>query len=158
MRTCKCGCGTEVNKTWAKGHHTRQSPNRYEVDSDLGCWIWQLHVGSNGYGHWKHQGEPRPAHRVMYEREVGEILEGREIDHICRNRACVNPEHLRVVTHAGNQRRKPVAKLTMEKARDIRAIYASAGAGQRELGRRYGVTLGTIQAILNGRTWKEGAV
>lgn len=47
-------------------------------------------------------GKKRGVHRVVYELEYGPIPEGRELDHLCRNRACVNPKHLEIVSHREN--------------------------------------------------------
>lgn len=65
------------------------------------CIETDWHIMRNGYGIRGH----RLAHRVAYETQVGPIPKGLEIDHLCRNRACVNVEHMEVVTHAENMRR-----------------------------------------------------
>lgn len=49
------------------------------------------------------------AHRAAYENAKGPIPEGLEIDHLCRNRGCVNPDHLEAVTHRENQIRSPIS-------------------------------------------------
>lgn len=54
-----------------------------------------------------HDGKMRLAHRVAYEIHVGPIPDGLEIDHLCRVRCCVNPDHLEPVTHRENMRRSP---------------------------------------------------
>lgn len=65
------------------------------------CWLYAQVVSNNGYGSISRQ----RVHRVMYEEIVGPIPEGLEIDHLCRIRCCVNPDHLEPVTHAENMRR-----------------------------------------------------
>lgn len=61
-----------------------------------GCWEWTAYVGSNGYGRFYFEGRGALAHRWSYEFYKGQIPEGLVIDHLCRNRSCVNPEHLAV--------------------------------------------------------------
>jgi hypothetical protein len=69
------------------------------------CWPWTAAKTSCGYGKIGVAGRTRPAHRVSYELFVGPIPEGLTLDHLCRNPACVNPEHLEPVTQRENTRR-----------------------------------------------------
>ena len=68
---------------------------------DDGCWVWTGTI-SQGYGRfrWREGGKMRSiaAHRYVWEQIRGEIPDGLQLDHLCRNRACVNPDHLEVVT------------------------------------------------------------
>ena len=67
-----------------------------------GCWLW-TGATKNGYGAvYVGAGRSEPAHRVAYQLLVGPIPVGLVLDHLCRNRRCVNPEHLDPVTHATN--------------------------------------------------------
>ncbi len=66
------------------------------------CWEWVGSVNPDGYGKVWHEGQMRYAHRVVWEKLIGPILEGLTIDHLCRNRACVNPAHMEPVTLCEN--------------------------------------------------------
>ena len=72
---------------------------------DNECWLWLGTKTKTGYGFVKIGRTSRMAHRVMYEQLVGRIPSGLEIDHLCRNKSCVNPKHLEPVTHSENMLR-----------------------------------------------------
>ncbi len=69
-----------------------------------GCWGWSGASDHLGYSRLCGRARTTYAHRLAYELMVGPIPDGMEIDHICRNRGCVNPSHLRVCTHSENLR------------------------------------------------------
>lgn len=69
------------------------------VDS---CWEWVGALSSDGYGRFHDGLRMVQAHRFMYEARRGPIGGGLSLDHLCRNRRCVNPDHLEIVTHREN--------------------------------------------------------
>lgn len=66
------------------------------------CWEWTAATAGDGYGTFRSHNRMEGAHRVAYELIVGSIPQGLEIDHLCRNPICVNPQHLEPVTHKVN--------------------------------------------------------
>lgn len=77
---------------------------KVRVDN-FGCWEWLGSKAPNGYTRFWWNGRKGLAHRFAYETFIGPIPEGLEIDHKCRNRGCVNPDHLDLVTRSENTRR-----------------------------------------------------
>lgn len=75
---------------------------RIQPIPESGCWVWILRIDRNGYGRIKYGGRNMRVHRVWWMRNVGLIPDGMVIDHMCRERACVNPSHLRLVTGRQN--------------------------------------------------------
>lgn len=89
----------------------------FRIFKSVGCIEWKKYIDSNGYGKMR-LSSPRAnegAHRVSYKTFVGEIPAGMVLDHLCRNRACINPAHLEVVTQRENTLRGigPTAKHAM---------------------------------------------
>jgi len=83
--------GTDAERFWKK------------VDKSADCWIWQGNTAKNGYGLYSiRQEHTWMAHRFAYTDTNGDIPAGIQLDHICHNRACVNPSHLRPVTNKQN--------------------------------------------------------
>lgn len=127
------GCGQGArSRGWCEKHYTRWArhgdplytetgrPGRtgqprehrfwakVDVGHPLGCWEWRGQKTLTGYGSFPlERGRGIMAHRFAYQQLVGEIPEGLELDHLCRNRGCVNPDHLEPVTHLENMRRSP---------------------------------------------------
>jgi len=90
---------------WKSDFPTRPLADRFweKVDKQpSGCWVWTGSI-TKGYGQiCVRTGRPELAHRVAYQLLRGDIPIGLELDHLCRNRACVNPGHLEVVDNRTN--------------------------------------------------------
>jgi hypothetical protein len=127
-------------------------PQTYEV-TGLDCWEWTGYLDSNGYGRAYEASAPIGrrvdwAHRVFYRRHRGDIPAGHDIDHLCENIRCVNPEHLEPVTKTEHAFR------TVKRAGGhIRSAHAAHL-------RRTGMTYADIAAALKmaGRESAHGAV
>lgn len=80
--------------------------SKVDKDGASGCWLWTATKVSDGYGQFLLTVDGvqrgRPAHRHAYELLVGPIPDGHQLDHLCRVRACVNPDHLEPVTQREN--------------------------------------------------------
>lgn len=72
------------------------------VVTDAGCWQWTGPTTHNGYARVSVDGRNAMVHRVTYEHHVGPIPDGLDLDHLCRNRTCCNPDHLEPVTRREN--------------------------------------------------------
>jgi len=79
-----------------------------KVNRTSTCWLWAAATDKDGYGAFmvgskkNHTKRMKKSHRISYQWAKGPIANGLEIDHICRVRECVNPDHLEAVTHRIN--------------------------------------------------------
>lgn len=67
-----------------------------------GCWIVSGYGYENGYKKLHYKGKDYRAHRIMYTLFTGKNINGIDLDHLCRNRACANPNHLEPVDNRTN--------------------------------------------------------
>lgn len=169
---CECGCGrltglsrqTDTKRGYIKGQpvrfvpgHNRPNPG-HRVDPETGCWLWQGHRSSSDgrAGNVSNgKGKLVSAYVLYYEQAKGPIPAGQVLDHVCRNPGCVNPDHLAAVSQAVNTRRARTTRLTLELAREIRALALSSSLSAREIGERYGVSGALVSGIKHGRKWRE---
>lgn len=137
---------------------------RYEGDE---CLVWPFGLHSTGYGQVRWKGQSTTASRVMCLMAHGPSPEGKpEVAHSCGNKLCVNPAHLRHASWTENSadkidhgrenfgERNGQAKLTVEKVRQIIALYQAGQKSQRQIAKMYGVRDTAISRIITGKRWK----
>lgn len=134
----------------------------FYVDKPDACWPFRLDIDRDGYGNIEWRGKRARAHRVSWELAGRDLPEWPMVlDHICKNRACVNPAHLRVVSQADNTGvfavRDPVGhsfyRLTAEQAAEIRRRY-DAGESPSKLAREFGVSDAHVCGIGKRKVWR----
>jgi hypothetical protein len=107
-----------------RGETAKQRFDRqWTPDPNTGCWIWAASFRGDGYGQF-HYGErpwriPLVAHRASYMLYKGAIPDGRDLDHLCCNKWCVNPNHLEAVTRSVNILRGRLAGINRARAAEI---------------------------------------
>lgn len=75
--------------------------------NDNGCFVWTAAKIGDGYGRISVNNQNKLAHRVAYGEVIGEIPDGLTVDHLCRNKSCINPMHMELVTLKENIQRRP---------------------------------------------------
>lgn len=144
---------------------------QYIPEPNTGCWLWTGTAGPKGYGLIFYKTRQKTAHRVAWWLFRGEIPKPLWVLHRCDTPACCNPDHLYLGTqsqnardayHRGGHRPPPQlgemafkSKLTADKVREIRRLYAAKVAGQKRLAKQFGVKQASVSAIVNNRSWKH---
>lgn len=162
VRLCACGCKEQLTPdyrgrlyTYKRGHQRRARGPEFFVE-DRGylspCWIWARTISSTGYGQARRpEGGQMTAHRMMYERFHGPLPRHLEPDHLCRVRACVNPDHLEPVTRSENNRRGLLGKLSLEAIREIR----NTSGPHLDMALKHDITRQYVSSIRLWRCHKE---
>lgn len=94
--------------TNSRGTIEQRLMSRVLKNENTGCWIWTGALSAGSYGSIFHEGRMQKAHRVSWRLNRGEIPDGLDLDHLCRVRRCVNPDHLEPVTRSENLLRSPL--------------------------------------------------
>lgn len=155
QRLCKCNCGTPVKASYVTGHNPPGISVRYSIEDrgyKTACHVWQGGLNKWGYAKVKRNGKTLAGHRWFYQQTGKLIPEGMDLDHLCRVRDCVNPEHLEPVLPIENKRRGLVAKLSKEDVASIELRYKN-GESQYQLAREFGVRQPCISRLLAGLRW-----
>lgn len=84
---------------------TERFARKITPPNESGCVLWQAATNRGGYGIFRGHGRAVLAHRFAWEQANGPVPDGLQLDHLCRVRHCVNPDHLEVVTLLENYRR-----------------------------------------------------
>lgn len=95
------------------------------------CWVWTKGLNGTGYGDFSAGSKRISAHKWSYEAAKGPVPTGLELDHLCRNRLCVNPEHMEPVTHAENMRRAAAARTHCPQRHEYTAANTGYSCGDR---------------------------
>lgn len=172
---CQCGCGQKTGLArdtnpergdvrgepvkYMRGHSGRHKAHYRETECGwmTPCWVWLGGLTPEGYGRSFIDGRSQLLHRFAYEQKHGPVPVGLELDHLCRNRACLNPDHLQAVVAVTNVRRGRAARrLGAEGAFLIRMLTLTTSLGRTEIAEMLGVDRKTVLSVVRGDTWALG--
>jgi group I intron endonuclease len=158
--------GYNINKKAEKGYtkpaieiNNEYFLSRVKVNEN-GCWIFTGGLAGNGMAKVKRAGKFVSFQRLSYEHYVGAIPENHYVYRTCKDRACINPEHLKTGTksditknmfNTGYAHPRGNVKLTEEQVIEIKKSTKSV----KELSNLFKVNDGTIRKVLTGKTWKQ---
>lgn len=142
----------EKGKQHPGGLERVREHSHYDIDPHTGCWNWKRSLTNMGYARINCGNNSNLAHRYIYEETKGKIPKKMTIDHLCRNRKCINPDHLEVVSLKENIRRGINIKLNKEIVSEFKILFAEK-ISMREIGRRYKVSHTAVRHAIRGFTW-----
>ena len=112
------------------------------------CWLWTGKPGLHGHGFIGIQGKKYPVHRLVYMLEIGTIPKGIRVKRKCKNKLCVNPDHLYLET-------PQIVLLSNEKHRDLlNVIYRNRFLSLHQLSIKYEISEQNVKDILRGKKRK----
>lgn len=171
---CECGCGqrTAISRYSAArfgyvkgqprrflpGHRNRITHNplsRVVIDSETGCQVWPGWFDSL-HGPMARVGEQRVRLLpLVYERAHGPLPPSHEIWQTCRNRRCLNGDHLVAERRRDSSVRRRRTKLNPETVREIRRALADPYRTERDIAAEFGISRGHVNNIKRGHAWKH---
>lgn len=137
-----------LDRFWTKVVAARQ-PNEF---TGTPCWLWAASVRDSGYGQFSIDDRPRAVHRISYTWAYGVIPSGLTLDHLCRQKRCVRPDHLEAVTRLENtlRARDSYMKLSDSDVREVRRLR-TAGSSLQQIAQLFNVDQSTISLIARGK-------
>lgn len=122
---------------------------KIKIYTNKGCWLWLNSKSPNGYGNFRYQS----SHRYIYELSKGRVKNGYDLDHLCRNRICCNPNHLEEVMREENSFRGKKSRLTKKIVLEMRNLYKTEKVSN--ISEEYNIPYSTAHAAITGITWKN---
>lgn len=168
---CACGClqpllaGNFVNlRGELKNHGRLRGTSSYTIEDrgyETPCWIWQSSLNKWGYAKLKRDGVTQGGHRLFYSAYIRMLAPSHAgsdgLDHLCKVRRCVNPQHLELVTCVENIHRGKVTKLSPEQVETIR-LRVLTGENQHRIASDFGVAQSQISRIKCGVRWSTASI